>query len=125
MKKTFLLLCFAFMSLSNAGAQMVLPTIYPDLVISIKPTKPKVPITPVSIVQPDIEACYSNEMLTFIFNRELGDADIVVTNLTTGDVWSGSATGICSTTILLSGDEGYYQIVIYTDNEDYFGEFSL
>ena len=125
MKKTFLLLCFAFMSLSNAGAQMVLPTIYPDLVISIKPTKPKVPITPVSIVQPDIEACYRNEALTLIFNKDLGDADIVVTNLTTGDIWSGSATGICSTTILLSGDEGYYQISIFTDNEEYFGEFSL
>ena len=125
MKKTFLLLCFAFMSLSNAGAQMVLPTIYPDLVISIRRSKTQPPIKPRSIVQPDIEAYYSNEMLTFIFNRELGDADIVVTNLTTGDIWSGSATGICSTTIPLSGDEGYYQIVIYTDNEDYFGEFSL
>lgn len=125
MKKTLLLLCFAFMSLSNAGAQMVLPTIYSDLVISIRRSKTQPPIKPLSIVQPDIEAYYGNEMLTFIFNRELGDADIVVTNLTTGDVWRGSATGICSTTILLSGDEGYYQIVIYTDNEDYFGEFSL
>ena len=113
------------MSLSNAGAQMVLPTIYPDLVISIKPTKPKVPITPVSIVQPDIEAYYSNEVLTLIFNKDLGDADIVVTNLATGDIWNGSASGICSTTILLSGDEGYYQVVIYTENEEYFGEFSL
>lgn len=125
MKKTLLLLCFAFMSLSNAGAQMVLPTIYPDLVISIKPTKPKIPITPVSIVQPDIEAYYSNEALTLIFNKDLGDADIVVTNLTTGDMWSGSVSGVCTTTILLSGDEGYYQIAIYSDNEDYAGEFLL
>ena len=85
------------------------------------PSIPK-PRTP---VQPDIEAYYGNEMLTFIFNRELGDADIVVTNLTTGDIWSGSASGICSTTILLSGDEGYYQISIFTENEEYFGEFSL
>lgn len=113
------------MSLLNAGAQMVLPTIYPDLVISIRRSKTQPPIKPRSIVQPDIEAYYSNEMLTFIFNRELGDADIVVTNLTTGDIWSGSASGICSTTLILSGDEGYYLISIYTENDDYTGEFSL
>lgn len=86
------------------------------------PPYPPKPRTPELV---DIEAYYSNEALTLIFNSDLGDADIVVTNLTTGDIWSGSASGVCSTTILLSGDEGYYQISIFTDNEEYFGEFSL
>ena len=93
--------------------------------IVILPTRPISTGKPRTPVQPDIEACYSNEMLTLIFNNDLGDAAIVVTNLTPGDIWSGSASGICSTTILLSGDEGYYQISIFTDNEEYFGEFTL
>lgn len=83
------------------------------------------PIKPRTPVQSDIEAYYSNEALTLIFNKDLGDADAVVSNLTTGDMWSASVSGVCSTTILLSGDEGYYQIVIYSDNEDYAGEFLL
>lgn len=86
------------------------------------PPYPPKPRTPELV---DIEAYYSNEALTLIFNSDLGDADIVVTNLTTGDVWNDSVSGVCSTTILLSGDEGYYQVVIYTENEEYFGEFSL
>ena len=121
MKKFFASIVMMF---SVVGALAQQPTTIPIPIVP-KPLPSPNPLKPRTPVQPDIEACYSNEMLTFIFNRELGDADIVVTNLTTGDVWSGSATGICSTTIPLSGDEGYYQIAIYTDNEDYFGEFSL
>lgn len=126
MKKAFLFLLFvALLSINSVDAQISSPTIHPDLVITIAPNGTKRPAKPRTIVVDDINAYYSCESLTLIFNNDLGDADIVVTNLTTGDIWSGSATGICSTTILLSGDEGYYQIAIYTDNEDYFGEFSL
>lgn len=123
MKRKFLILSFVFLSLLGVKAQSINPVIYPDLEIEIKPTRPI--IRPRSITESDIEAYYSNEVLTLIFNKDLGNADIVVTNLTTGDIWSGSASGICSTTILLSGDDGYYQISIFTDNEEYFGEFSL
>ena len=125
MKKLFLLLCFVGVSLFRVDAQMELPTIYPDLIISIKPIPKTPPIKPKSLVLSDIEAYYGNEALTLIFNNDLGDADIVVTNLTTGDVWNDSVSGVCSTTILLSGDDGYYQISIFTENEEYFGEFSL
>ena len=125
MKRKLLLLCFAFLSLLGVKAQSINPVIYPDLEIEIRPTKPIVPVKPRSITESDIEAYYSNEALTLIFNTDLGDADIVVTNITTGDIWSGSASGICSTTIALSGDEGYYQISIFTDNEEYFGEFNI
>ena len=85
------------------------------------PTKP----LPRQVVDCGIEAFYVDGIIILDFVENLGDADIVVTNLTTGDIWSGSASGICSTTIPLSGDEGYYQVVIYTENEEYFGEFSL
>ena len=121
MKKFFASIVMMF---SVAGALAQQPTTIPIPIVP-KPLPSPNPLKPRTPVQPDIEACYSNEMLTLIFNNDLGDADIVVTNLTTGDIWSGSASGICSTTIPLSGDEGYYQISIRTDNEDYIGEFSL
>ncbi len=126
MKKFFLLVFFmAFVSFGSAEAQMVLPQAYPGLVVEISPISSKPVIRPRSITESDIEAYYSNEVLTLIFNKDLGDADIVVTNLATGDIWNGSVSGVCTTTIILSGEEGYYQISIRTDNEDYIGEFSL
>lgn len=126
MKKSFLFLLFAvLLSLTGLEAQMFSPAIYSNLVIAILPTKPKPSIRPLSLEQPNIEAYYNGVGLTLVFNRDLGDADIVVTNLTTGEMWSDSISGICSTTILLSGDEGYYHIAIYTDSGDYIGEFNL
>ena len=125
MKKAFLLLSFAFLSQTSADAQAILPTTYPGLVVEISPIPSRPVIKPRSITESDIEAYYNNEALTLVFNQDLGDADIVVTNLATGDVWNDSVSGVCTTSIILSGDEGYYQVVIYTDNEEYAGEFTL
>ena len=125
MKKAFLLLSFAFLSQTSADAQAILPTTYPGLVVEISPIPSRPVIKPRSITESDIEAYYNNETLTLVFNKDLGDADIVVTNLATGDVWNDSVSGVCTTSIILSGDEGYYQVVIYTDNEEYAGEFTL
>ena len=79
---------------------------------------------PLSLLS-DIEANYFNGALTIVFNADLGDADIVVSNLTTGDMWSESVSGVGAATLLLSGDEGYYEILIYTDCGDYTGEFEI
>lgn len=79
---------------------------------------------PLSLLS-DIEANYFNGALTIVFNADLGDADIVVSNLTTGDMWCESVSGVGAATLLLSGDEGYYEILIYTDCGDYSGEFIL
>ena len=92
-----------------------------------------IPINPIPInpkPQPksylaDIEASYFNGALTVVFNADLGDADIVVSNLTTGDIWSDSVSGVGATTLLLSGEEGYYEILIYTDCGEYSGEFEI
>ena len=72
-----------------------------------------------------IEASYFNGALTVVFNADLGDADIVVSNLMTGDIWSDSVSGVGATTLLLSGEEGYYEILIYTNCGDYSGEFEI
>mgnify|MGYP003289858716 CR=1 FL=1 len=126
MKKVFLLLLIAaFLPLTSVVAQSNVPTLIPDLVVPIKPYKPQPPIKPRSIVEPDIAAYYSNGAITIVFNADLGDADIVVTNLSTGDVWSDNVEGLCTTSIMLSDDAGYYTITIQTDEGDYYGEFTL
>ena len=100
-----------------------------------KPTNPidPIPINPTPInpkpkrlsLLSDIEASYFNGVLTIVFNADLGDADIVVSNLDTGDIWSESVSGVGAATLLLSGDEGYYEILIYTDCGEYSGEFEI
>lgn len=94
------------------------------IIIEIKPTQPKNPtIKPRNIVDCDIEAnCYAGA-LTFIFNNDLGRADITVTNLSTGEMWMESANGICITSIYISNSEGYFVITIETDSGIYSGDF--
>ena len=100
--------------------------------------KPTIPIGPIPInpkplnqnpkplsLCSDIEASYYNGALTIVFNADLGNADIVVSNLATGDIWSESVSGVGVATLLLSGDEGYYEILIYTDCGNYSGEFEI
>ena len=64
-------------------------------------------------------------VLTLMFNVDLGDADITVTNLSTGDIWWDSVSGVGTTAIMLSGDEGYYEVHITTDRGEYSGAFTL
>ena len=108
-----------------------------SVAIADKPKPPQtgtpIPINPTPInpkPQPksylaDIEASYFNGALTVVFNADLGDADIVVSNLTTGEMWSDSVSGVGATTLLLSGEDGYYEILIYTDCGEYSGEFEI
>ena len=125
-KQLLVLLTFLFVSGGNVFAETLAigdsnKTIPIPLMPKPIPTKP----IPRQVVDCGIEAFYVDGIIILDFVENLGDADIVVTNLTTGDMWNGSVSGVCTTTILLSGDEGYYQVVIYTENEEYFGEFSL
>lgn len=127
MKKMLLLFCV--IALAIDGNAMVIadnPTnTQPPVDVPIKGDKSEtLTPKPFSLIA-DIEASYYNGALTVVFNADLGNADIVVSNLTTGDTWSDSVTGVGSATLLLSGDEGYYEILIYTDGGDYSGEFTL
>lgn len=127
MKKMLLLFCV--IALAIDGNAMVIadnPTnTQPPIDIPIQGNESETSTPwPLSLIA-DIEASYYNGALTVVFNADLGNADIVVSNLTTGDTWSDSVTGVDSATLLLSGDEGYYEILIYTDGGDYSGEFTL
>lgn len=121
MKKILTILCATFIAF-GAIADNPKPTITFPIPIHPIPSDPKP--QPLSLIS-DIEANYFNDALTVVFNADLGDADIVVSNLTTGDMWSESVSGVGAATLLLSGDEGYYEILIYTDCGDYSGEFVL
>ena len=97
----------------------------PDVPLEKDPTIPNGSTRPLSLEKSDITACYNQAVLTIDIRRDLGNAFIVVSNYTTGDVWSDSVSGIATLSMLLSGDEGYYVINIYTDEGDYVGEFYL
>lgn len=120
MKKLITFLC-AFLIASVVIADKPKPPIAP-IPISPIPINPKP--QPKSLIA-DIEASYYNGVLTIVFNTDLGDANIVVSNLATGEMWSDSVAGVGATTLLLSGEEGYYEILIYTDCGNYSGEFEI
>ena len=127
MRKFSLLLCTLFLAaIGYAEVGLDNPTTSKPVEIPIKgsSTEGNGDIMPLSL-RSDIEASYFNGALTVVFNADLGDADIVVSNLTTGDMWSDSVSGVGATTLLLSGEEGYYEILIYTDCGEYTGEFEI
>lgn len=80
---------------------------------------------PRSLVEQDIEATYCDGILTVVFNENLGDSNITVTNISSGEVWSDSISGYGIATLFLSGDEGYYYIAIDTEEGQYTGEYEL
>lgn len=125
MKKTVLLLLASICISPLFANQNIVADNDPIINIPIPPTPPKNDGKPRSIVDNDIEATYHMGALTIVFNTDLGDADIIVCNLNTGDVWSGGVSGMGIETILLSGEDGYYTINIYTDNGEYYGEMWL
>ena len=100
------------------------PPTPPATPIPINPSGPK-PIPNPLTLDADIDASYYDGVLTLMFNVDLGDADITVTNLSTGDIWWDSVSGIGATAIMLSGDEGYYEVHISTDRGEYSGAFTL
>ena len=116
----FILSLFAstFVFADNPTTPPTLPT------IPIKPSDPK-PIPNPLTLDADIDASYYDGVLTLMFNVDLGDADITVTNLSTGDIWWDSVSGVGATAIMLSGDEGYYEVHITTDRGEYSGAFTL
>lgn len=112
---------------AEASANSITTTQTPGggLIVGIKPDKVSPPTRPKQIVGDDITAQYYNGVLTIDFNIDLGTADIVVTNLTTGEAWSDTTSGLSSVAMLLSGDGGYYIVEIATDYGTYSGVFEL
>ena len=96
-----------------------------EIPINPKPGNSTSTTKPLSLITPDIEAYHLGNVITLTFNRELGVADIVITNLSTGDMWFDTISGTGSMLIPISGDLGVYEINIYTNSVDYVGYFEL
>ena len=127
MKKTFIFsILFVLFSVGALFAQTTDPNEELDFSVEIKPaSKPLPSIKPRTIVDDDINAYYSHGELSFMFNVDLGNAYIVVTNASSGEFWYESLNGVDTTTLTLSGDEGYYEIYIDTDRGEYTGAFVI
>lgn len=120
--KKLLLLCFAIVvaSIANADNPSTKPPKGQPIPINPKPVIP----LPLSLYA-DIEASYYDGVVTLVVNRDLGVADIVVVNMTSGDQWSDTILGVGTTSIILDGESGEYYIYIYTDCGDYSGTFII
>ena len=95
--------------------------------IPINPNKPKPPkgdTTPLSLNRADIEATYFMGAITFVFNEDLGDCDIEVFNINTGEVWNASHSGVGSAIVYTSDSHGTYYIYVDTDRGAYSGEYT-
>ena len=119
--RTLLLSIFALIVAIPLIAQKPQPDIIP---IQPPTPKPTTGTTPLSLIVSDIEATYSMGAITFVFNEDLGNCDIEVTNIDTGEVWYASFAGVGSTVVFTSGSEGQYYLYIDTDSGAYTGEYT-
>ena len=98
------------------------------LYIPIPPLRDPVPTTgtpiPLSLVQ-DIEALYCGGVLTIESNIDAGVAEIVVTNVYTGEQWYDSINGCGSVSLFLYETPGDYEIIVTNDKCTYRGTFVL
>ena len=124
MKQLFFIILSIVLMPFYADAQAPNPDLDSDFDISISPINPNKPPKPRTLTN-DIEASYSYGVVTIVFNIDLGAVYIEISNISTDDVWSDTFSGAGTLSVMLSGDEGYYLINIYTDDGGYIGEFYL
>ena len=127
MKKLFtllVLLSISFASMANQASSN------PGPIIPVNPP-PGNPGNPGNLnpnplsLDPAIEVFYLNGALIITFNYDLGGADIVVSNTTTGEQWQDYVDGACVTMLDIVGEAGVYEINISTDYGVYTGSFIL
>ena len=96
--------------------------------IPIPPLSDPIPTTgnpkPLSLVQ-DIEALYCGGVLTIESNIDAGVAEIVVTNVYTGEQWYDSINGYGSVSLFICDAPGDYEIIVTNDKCTYRGMFVL
>ena len=126
MKQLLLTLLIAFSSsillgnqINDGPSKQTIIIIKDTVQIPNSNTKPR------TLIESDIEAYYYENAITFILNTDLGNCDITVTNITTGDIWHDNVCGAGITTTILSQNMGYFTIDIETDYGHYYGEFTL
>lgn len=74
---------------------------------------------------PDVEAYFLMGEVTFLFNRNIGNADIYIQNLSTLDMIAISVDGCGLVNAYVGNEEGVYDIVIETNDQNYYGTFEI
>ena len=101
----------------------------PSIIIIIIKTPPPVPGQPRSLVQAPIECQYNPYMngICATFNQDLGELDVLVENLSTGEYLEGTVDSAEGYVVLpVSGTAGLYNIAFVTETGvEYTGEFEL
>ena len=106
-----------------------IPTVPPSIIIIIIKTPPPVPGQPRSLVQAPIECQYNPYMngICATFNQDLGELDVLVENLSTGEYLEGTVDSAEGYVVLpVSSTAGVYNISFVTaSGVEYTGEFEL
>lgn len=101
----------------------------PSIIIIIIKTPPPVPGQPRSLVQAPIECQYNPYMngICTTFNQDLGELDVLVENLSTGEYLEGTVDSADGYVVLpVSSTPGLYNIAFVTEaGVEYTGEFEL
>lgn len=101
----------------------------PSIIIIIIKTPPPVPGQPRSLVQAPIECQYNPYMngICATFNQDLGELDVLVENLSTGEYLEGTVDSAEGYVVLpVSSTAGVYNISFVTaSGVEYTGEFEL
>lgn len=101
----------------------------PSIIIIIIKTPPPVPGQPRSLVQAPIECQYNPYMngICTTFNQDLGELDVLVENLSTGEYLEGTVDSAEGYVVLpVSSTAGVYNISFVTEaGVEYTGEFEL
>ena len=128
MKRTKILLSLVFCALASMSLQMFAEDkngaeSNPQTGIEFIKHSPNQPRT---LIQ-DIEAYYTNNMVYFIFNENLGQANIVISNANTGAQVETSVPTNCSNVQvdISSLGQGDFTILIYAGDTIYTGSFTL
>lgn len=105
------------------------PTVPPSVIIIIIMTPHPLPGQPRTVVQSPIECEYNGYVngICTTFYQDLGEVEVVVENMLTGECFDGSVDSAAGYAVLpISGTSGYYTVSFITESgAEYSGQFEL
>lgn len=105
------------------------PTVPPSVIIIIIMTPNPLPGQPRTVVQSSIECEYNGYVngICTTFYQDLGEVEVVVENMLTGEFFDCSVDSAAGYAVLpISGTSGYYTVSFITESgAEYSGQFEL
>lgn len=126
MRKLFVLglvLCWGFAAMASQGGD---EQVTPPVPIVRGEYGDHIKVRPRSIVSVPLTCIYKAGTVELCFMEDLGEAEVIVTSLTTGEQWyttGDTATGVL--TVPASDESGDYVVQIYADGDAWYGCYTL